>query len=61
MLLDQDAEIGLIEEAANGTQAAELMLTGTFDLIFLDVQMPEMMVFPPCGGLEQACPAPSSS
>jgi two-component system LytT family response regulator len=42
MLLNQDAEIGLIEEASNGKQAAELMLTGGFDLIFLDVQMPEM-------------------
>ena len=42
MLLKRDAEIGLIEEASNGKQAAELMLTGGFDLIFLDVQMPEM-------------------
>jgi two-component system LytT family response regulator len=41
MLLDQDAEVGLIEEAGDGKRAAELMLTG-FDLIFLDVQMPEM-------------------
>ena len=42
MLLDQDAEIKLIEEASNGKRAAELMLTGSFDLIFLDVQMPKM-------------------
>ncbi|HTA22077.1 MAG TPA: LytTR family DNA-binding domain-containing protein [Terriglobales bacterium] len=42
MLLDQDAEIGVVEEAGNGKRAAELMLTGSFDLIFLDVQMPEM-------------------
>jgi two-component system, LytTR family, response regulator len=42
MLLSQDAEIGLIEEASNGKQAAELMLTGGFDLVFLDVQMSEM-------------------
>jgi len=42
MLLDRDAEIGLIEEAGNGKRAAELMLAGGFDLIFLDVQMPEM-------------------
>ena len=42
MLLDQDTEIGYIEEAGNGKQGAELMLTGGFDLIFLDVQMPEM-------------------
>jgi hypothetical protein len=42
MLLDRDAEIGLIEEAGNGKRAAELMLTGGFNLIFLDVQMPEM-------------------
>jgi two-component system LytT family response regulator len=42
MLLDEDAEIGRIEEAGNGKSAAELMLSGGFDLIFLDVQMPEM-------------------
>jgi len=42
VLLDQDAEIGLIEEAGNGKRAVELMLAGAFDLIFLDVQMPEM-------------------
>ncbi len=42
MLLDQDPEIGFIEEASNGKSAAELMLSGGFDLIFLDVQMPEM-------------------
>jgi two-component system LytT family response regulator len=42
MLLDQDAEIGLIEEASDGKRTVELMLTGRFDLIFLDVQMPEM-------------------
>jgi two-component system, LytTR family, response regulator len=42
MLLDQDAEISIVEEAGNGKRAAELMLTGRFDLIFLDVQMPEM-------------------
>ena len=42
MLLDQDDEIGLIEEASNGKRAAKFMLTGGFDLIFLDVQMPEM-------------------
>ena len=42
MLLDRDAAIGVIEEAGNGERAAELMLAGGFDLIFLDVQMPEM-------------------
>src|ERR1700733_5784950 len=42
MLLDQDAEIGCVEEAKNGKQAAELMFAGHFDLIFLDVQMPEL-------------------
>ena len=42
MLLDRDAAIGAIEEVGNGERAAELMLTGGFDLIFLDVQMPEI-------------------
>jgi two-component system LytT family response regulator len=51
MLLDRDPEIALIEEAANGKQAAELMLARAFDLIFLDVQMPEMDGF---GALRRA-------
>lgn len=42
MLLEKDTEIGLIDEASNGKRAAELMRTGGFDLVFLDVQMPEM-------------------
>lgn len=42
MLLEEDADISFIEEATNGKQAAELIMTGDFDLIFLDVQMPEM-------------------
>src|ERR1700685_4510778 len=42
MLLEQDAEIQHIEEAGDGKRAVESMLTGSFDLIFLDVQMPEM-------------------
>jgi two-component system LytT family response regulator len=42
MLLDRDGEIGLIEEAGNGKRAAELMLDGGFDLVFLDVQMPKI-------------------
>jgi two-component system LytT family response regulator len=51
MLLEQDAEIGFIEEAGNGNRAAEVMLAGGFDLIFLDVQMPEMDGF---GALRRA-------
>ena len=42
MLLERDTEIGSIDEASNGKRAAELMKTGGFDLVFLDVQMPEM-------------------
>ena len=42
MLLEKDNEITLIDEASNGRRAAELMRTGGFDLVFLDVQMPEM-------------------
>jgi two-component system LytT family response regulator len=42
MLLERDSEIGLIDEAKTGKRAAELMKTGGFDLVFLDVQMPEM-------------------
>jgi two-component system, LytTR family, response regulator len=42
MLLEKDSEIGQIDEAVDGRRAAELMLTRRFDLIFLDVQMPEI-------------------
>src|SRR6202042_1441479 len=42
MLLEQDDEIRFIEEASDGERAAELMRSDGFDLIFLDVQMPEM-------------------
>ena len=42
MLLERDTEIGLIDEASNGKRAAVLMRKGVFDLVFLDVQMPEM-------------------
>ena len=42
MLLERDSEISLIHEASNGKRAAEFMRTGSFDLVFLDVQMPEM-------------------
>jgi two-component system LytT family response regulator len=42
MLLEQDANIGLIDEARTGKQAAEMLETGRFDLVFLDVQMPQL-------------------
>lgn len=42
MLLEKDCEISSIDEAKSGKRAAELMKTGNFDLVFLDVQMPEM-------------------
>jgi two-component system LytT family response regulator len=42
MLLDRDPAIGVIEEAGDGERAAERMISGSFDLIFLDVQMPGM-------------------
>src|SRR5580658_272774 len=57
MLLERDAEITLIEEAVNGKLAAELMLSYGFDLVFLDVQMPEMDGFAALrqAGLELSC------
>jgi len=42
IFLERDTEIASIDEASNGKRAAELMRTGGFDLVFLDVQMPEM-------------------
>jgi two-component system LytT family response regulator len=42
MLLEQDADIALIEDAGTGKQAAEMLGRGRFDLVFLDVQMPQL-------------------
>ena len=42
LLLAEDAEIGSIVEAGNGKQAVSRIRAQTPDLIFLDVQMPEM-------------------
>ena len=42
MLLAADPDIGPIEEARNGKQAVRAILAEKPDLVFLDVQMPEM-------------------
>jgi two-component system, LytTR family, response regulator len=42
MLLERDPDIGKIEEARNGKQAVQIILARRPDLVFLDVQMPEM-------------------
>ncbi|HEV3199670.1 MAG TPA: LytTR family DNA-binding domain-containing protein [Bryobacteraceae bacterium] len=41
-LLRQDAQVGTILEAGNGRTARDLILSRRPDLVFLDVQMPEM-------------------
>jgi two-component system LytT family response regulator len=41
-LLADDATIRVVEECANGTQAVRAIETHSPDLVFLDVQMPEM-------------------
>ena len=42
MLLTEDPEIAQIEEAADGKQAVRAIVARKPDLVFLDVQMPEM-------------------
>lgn len=42
MLLSQDAEIATIHEARDGREAVKTILKSRPDLVFLDVQMPEM-------------------
>ena len=42
MMLDNDPDIAEVEEARNGTQALQAILDRKPDLIFLDVQMPQM-------------------
>jgi two-component system LytT family response regulator len=42
MLLDRDPDIQVIGESASGADAAEKIIQGRPDLVFLDVQMPEM-------------------
>ncbi len=41
-LLHRDAQVGTIFEACNGTNAVELIESQHPDLVFLDVQMPEL-------------------
>ncbi len=42
MLLAQDPEVAAIREAKDGREAVEAILSARPDLVFLDVQMPEM-------------------
>ena len=45
VLLERDPEVEIIGEAGSGAEAVRLMRTNTPDLIFLDIQMPEMNGF----------------
>jgi two-component system LytT family response regulator len=42
MLLADDPEIGVVQEAKNGGEAIQCIRDGRPDLVFLDVQMPEL-------------------
>jgi two-component system, LytTR family, response regulator len=42
ILLSRDTEVSAIHEAKNGREAVEAIRAGRPDLVFLDVQMPEM-------------------
>ena len=41
-LLHKDPQIGAVLEGANGKAAVEIIARGALDLVFLDVQMPEL-------------------
>ena len=41
-LLKKDPQVGAVFEAANGTAAVEIIKRESLDLVFLDVQMPEL-------------------
>ena len=45
VLLERDPEVEIIGEAGSGAEAVRLMRTSSPDLIFLDIQMPEMNGF----------------
>ncbi|HEX8265715.1 MAG TPA: LytTR family DNA-binding domain-containing protein [Pyrinomonadaceae bacterium] len=45
MMLDVDSDISVIAECANGKEAVTVILNQKPDLVFLDVQMPEMNGF----------------
>ncbi len=52
VLLGEDAEVEVVGEAGNGAEAVELIRTLAPDLVFLDVQMPEMDGFAVLRALE---------
>jgi two-component system, LytTR family, response regulator len=41
-LLEKDVQVGIVLEAANGKAAVEIIEREALDLVFLDVQMPEL-------------------
>lgn len=47
-----------VTEASNGMQAIELAQNGTFDLIIMDVMMPELDGFSACREIRKTCKAP---
>jgi len=57
-LLDRDPDVQVIGEAASGTEAVTKIRAERPDLVFLDVQMPEMSGFKVLESLGD-CPAPA--
>jgi len=61
-LLDQDPEIELVGECRNGHEAIEAVAKHRPDLLFLDVQMPQMNGFEVVQRIPvSACPSSCSS
>ena len=57
LLLDRDSDIAMIQEAASGRDALELMDREEFDLVFLDIQMPELTGFDVVSRMKAPLPA----
>src|SRR5688500_20285759 len=54
MLLEEDADIEIVGECGNGKLAAKEIRRLAPDLVFLDVQMPEMRGFEVLSSLDRA-------
>ena len=44
-MLDSDSEVEIVGECANGREAVEAIKSSAPDIVFLDIQMPELAAF----------------
>lgn len=57
MLLEQDSDIEVVGEAADGASATELAATVAPDVVLLDVRMPRLTGVEACRAIKEAVPA----